>query len=133
MMSGPETPGPVASGEAAEIPEHTVILLLEGAQRFLSKAEEAIGNQDSLLRDFFLKRVLAILLELSKRVNCAEGGELARNLVKVYDWWGREVLEGGEQDDIDRLKRVSTQMGEIKKSWEQVLFKGQGMSEYPEV
>ena len=108
-------------------------MLLEGAQRFLAKAEEAIRNHDAMLRDFFLKRVLAILLELTKRVNCEQGGELVNNLIKVYDWWGREVLHGGEQDDVERLKRVSAQMGEIKKSWEQVLFKGQGMSEYPEV
>jgi flagellar protein FliS len=124
----PDTPA-----EAPEIPEHTVIMLLEGAQRFLAKAEDAIRNQDAMLRDFFLKRVLAILLELTKRVDCEQGGELVNNLIKVYDWWGREVLEAGEQDDAARLKVVSSQMGEIRKSWEQVLFKGQGMSEYPEV
>lgn len=110
-----------------------MILLLEGAQRFLAKAEEAIFNEDSLLRDFYLKRVLAILLELSRRVNCEQGGALVNNLIKVYGWWGREVLNGGEQDDVERLKVVSSQMGEIKKSWEHVLFKGQGMSEYPEI
>ena len=126
--SGPDTPA-----EAPEIPEHTVIMLLEGAQRFLTKAEEAILSHDAMLRDFFLKRVLAILLELTKRVNCEQGGELVNNLIKVYDWWGREVLEAGEQGDAARLKVISSQMGEIRKSWEQVLFKGQGMSEYPEV
>jgi len=107
-------------------------MLLEAGQRFLGKAEVAIQDKDPMLRDFYLKRVLAILLELSHRVNCEQGGDLVSNLIKVYDWWGREVLDAGEQNDVERLKVVAAQMGDIRKSWEQVLFQGQGMSENPE-
>ncbi|GLH73157.1 hypothetical protein GETHLI_16590 [Geothrix limicola] len=132
MTPAPEPPDSIASSDAAEMPEHVVVMLLEGAQRFLGKAEEAIQARDSMLRDFYLKRVLSIILELTKRVNCELGGSLVNNLIRIYDWWGREVLDGGEQDDVERLRTVADQMGEIRKSWEQVLFKGQGMSENPE-
>lgn len=118
--------------QPAEIPEHMVVLLLEAAQRFLAKAEETIQGQDPILRDFYLKRVLSIILELSKRLNAEQGGELVHNLIRIYDWWGREVLDAGEQGDVARLKCVSAQMGDIRKAWEQVLFQGQGMSENPD-
>lgn len=109
-----------------------VVLLLEAAQRFLAKAEETIQSQDPLLRDFYLKKVLSILLELTNRLNGEVGGELVCNLTRIYDWWGREVMEGGELNDVSRLIGVSSQMGEIRKAWEQVLFQGQGMSENPD-
>jgi len=131
MMSSSESLGPPVSPESSDIPEHTVVLLLEGGQRFLAKAEEAIQQQDPVLRDYYLKRVLAILLELSKRLNQDQGGELVSNLIRIYDWWGRVILDASEQNDVVRLKCVSSQMGEIRRSWEQVLFRGQGMSENP--
>jgi flagellar protein FliS len=133
MMSGADNfESSVRSPQPAEIPEHMVVLLLEAAQRFLGKAEETIQSQDPLLRDFYLKKVLAILLELTNRLNGEAGGELVINLIRIYDWWGREVVDGGEQNDIARLKSVSSQMGDIRKAWDQVLFQGQGMSENPD-
>lgn len=132
MIPAPESPDFAAPPGSPEIPVHVVVMLLDGAQRFLGKAEEAIQAQDAMLRDFYLKRVLNILLELTKRLNCESGGSLVTNLLRVYGWWGREILDGGELNDTDRLRAVSDQMGEIRKSWELVLFKGQGMSENPE-
>jgi flagellar protein FliS len=132
VISSPEIPGSYASPESPDIPEHTAVLLLEGGQRFLAKAEEAMQDKDPVLRDYYLKRVLAILLELSKRLNQEQGGELVHNLIRLYDWWGRSVLVASEHDDVARLKDISAQMGEIRKAWEQVLFRGEGMSENPE-
>jgi flagellar protein FliS len=128
-MSRPETLDHIAPAMPAEIPEHIVVLLLEGGQRLLEKAEEAIRRQEPMIRDHYLRRVLAILQELNRRLNHEQGGELVDNLIQVYDWWGREVVEAGEQEDVDRLKLIASQMGEIRRSWEHVLFQGEGMSE----
>jgi len=132
MMSGHDSIGSPAPPEPKEIPEHMVVLLLEGGQRFLVKAEEAILRRDPPSRDHSLKKVLAILAELNHRLDPVHGGSLALNLSRVYDWWGREILEAGLTDDVDRLRSIHAQMGDIRRSWEQVLFKGEGMSENPE-
>jgi flagellar secretion chaperone FliS len=116
---------------SAQAPEHLVVLLLEGGQRFLAKAEEAIQHKDSMACRYFLKRVGSILKELHLRLNHAEGGELVENFIRLYDWWAREISEAGAQEDARRLKVVASQMGEIRKSWEFVLFRGEGMSESP--
>jgi len=133
MIPGADPTDREVHASAGEMPEHMVVLLLEAGQRFLGKAEEAIKQQEPTLRDLYLRRTLSILLELSRRLNPEEGGELVVSLINLYDWWGREVMEGGEQPDTQRLRRVSSQMGEIRRAWEQVLFKGQGMSELPEI
>lgn len=127
-------PEPTASSHPAapEIPEHMVVLLLEGGQRLLSETQLAIQKRDPILRDHYLKKALVVLQELNNRLNPDHSGDLVTNLTKVYDWWGHEILEGGQQDDVDRLKLVSAQMGEIRKAWEQLLFRGEGLTENPE-
>ena len=131
-MSDPKSLGPSTPPEPVEIPEHMVVLLLEGGQRHLAKAQEAIRNQDPMIRDYYINKVLVILTELVNRLNHEQESDLVDNLVRVYDWWGREIVEASTHDDEDRLKLISSQMGEIRKSWEHVLFQGEGLTENPE-
>lgn len=132
MSPGPESWGPSPPAEPVAIPEHMVVLLLEGGQLFLKQVEAAMGGQDQRQTDFYIKKVLAILKELDRRLNHEEGGELVNNLVWLYDWWGKEILAAGAQKDAPRLRRISAQMGENRQAWEQVLFKGVGLTENPD-
>lgn len=117
--------------EPAPIPEHMVVLLLEGGQRFLVKLEEALASDEPGLKEHYSRKVLAIIEELHRRLNHEQGGELVDNLIKLYEWWRREVLLAGAQGDAERLRRVHAQMGEVRQGWEYVLFQGEGMSESP--
>jgi flagellar protein FliS len=119
--------------EPTPIPEHMVVILLEGGQRLLAKAGDAIRQKDSTARDFYLKKVNAVLRELVNRLNHEQGGDLVDNLVRVYDWWGCEISAACSQGDLDRIRVVSEQLGDIRRAWEFVLFKGEGMSESPEL
>ncbi len=132
MGPGPEPRGPSAPAEPVAIPEHMVVLLLEGGQRFLKKVEETLGGQDQRQTDFYIKKVLAILKELDRRLNHEEGGDLVNNLIWLYDWWGKEIIAAGAQHDVPRLRRVSAQMGGNRQAWEQVLFNGVGLTENPD-
>ncbi len=117
--------------EPAAIPEHIVILLLEGAQRFTVKLEEAIGASEPRLVGYFTQKVMVILEELHRRLNHEQGGELVENLIRLYEWWSREIHMAGEQGDVCRLQSVRAQMGDMRQAWEFVLFRGEGMSESP--
>ncbi|MFZ1374987.1 MAG: flagellar export chaperone FliS [Geothrix sp.] len=119
--------------EPPAVPEHIVVLLLEAAQRFLVKLEEAIVSGDTRLKDHFTKKVLAILEELQRWLNHEQGGELVDNLIRLYGWWHREILIARGKEDVDRLMRVHAQMGDMRQAWEYVLFQGEGMSESPEI
>ena len=100
-------------------PEQLVALLLEGGQRFLAQAVQALGRKDYGAKGMALNRVSAIVEELTVRLDLEGGGELAENLMRLYDWWGREIVEASAHLDAIRLERVSRQMGEMRQSWEQ--------------
>jgi flagellar biosynthetic protein FliS len=107
------------------------ILLLEGGQRFLVQLADAIRGNDPRLMGHFVRKVCAILDELHRRLNHEQGGELVDNLIRLYGWWRHEIAEAVDTGNVERLNRVRTQMGDIRQAWEQVLFRGAGMSEGP--
>jgi flagellar protein FliS len=109
-------------------PEQLVAMLLEGAQRFLAQAGQAMERKDYQAKGQALNRVSAIIEELAVRLNLDEGGELVENLMRLYDWWGREVIEAGSLLDGSRLERVSRQMGDLRQTWEQAHQKRAGSS-----
>ncbi|MBI1751466.1 MAG: flagellar protein FliS [Acidobacteria bacterium] len=133
MMSGPGLRDAAAPAEPLAIPEHAVVLLMEAAQRFLLKLEEALQDPDPRLRDYFVKKLQAILDELHRRLNHEAGGELVGNLIRLYAWWGCEIAGAAAQGDAPRLRRVCSQMDGIRQAWEKVLFRGEGMSEAPSI
>ncbi len=133
MTLTPDPANTTVQAEPAVIPEHMVILLLEGGQRLLVQIAEAIGGGDSRLRDHILRKVLTILGELHRCLNHEQGGTLVDNLIRLYEWWRSEIFDASNKGDVERLNRVRAQMGDIRQAWEQVLFQGEGMSESPVV
>lgn len=133
MISGSELRDAAVPAGPPVIPEHVVVLLLEAAQRFLVKLEASLPGDDQRPKDYFVKKLLAILDELHRRLNHEAGGELVGNLIKLYAWWGHEIVEASEKGDASRLKRVCAQMGDQRQAWEKVLFRGEGMSEGPSI
>lgn len=107
-------------------PEQLMALLLEGAQRFLTQACQALSRKDYAAKGQALNRVSAIVEELTVRLDHEGGSELVGNLVRLYDWWGREIVDAGAQMDAQRLERVSRQMGEMRLTWEQAHQKRMG-------
>jgi flagellar protein FliS len=104
---------------AGASPEQLASLLLEGAQRFLVQAMEAMERRDIPAKARLVNRVSAILEELVVQLN-PEGGELAGNLSRVYEWWLFELFEASRINQLDRLRHIHAQMGEIRATFEQL-------------
>jgi flagellar protein FliS len=100
--------------------EQLVVLLLDGAQRFLAQAIQAMSRKDIPAKARLVNRVSAIVEELSVWVDQEQGGELAINLTRIYEWWLNELFEGSQSNQVDRLTRVQRQMGELRATWEQL-------------
>ncbi len=115
----------------AASPQQLVALLLEGAQRFLAQARQAMGRKDFAAKARSVNRTLAIVEELVLRLDQEEGGELAANLARLYDWWSREILAASATKDEGRLDRISRQMGEMRQTWEQLDQQQRGSATVP--
>lgn len=107
-------------------PLQLVILLLEGGQRFLAQAMQALERKDYAAKANHTNRVLAILDELTSRLDPETGGELAQNLLGLHAWWSREIVEASMSKDGARLSRIHRQMGELRQAWEQLDRQGAG-------
>lgn len=101
-------------------PEQQAALLMEAGQRFLGKAIKAMEQKQHSEVARCLSRVTEIITEAAFRLNHDEGGELVENLVKVYDWWTREIFEATSTRDVTRLSVISHHMGDIRQAWEQL-------------
>jgi len=101
-------------------PELQAALLLEAGQRFLGKAIKAMEQKDHFESARCFRRVTDIINESILRLNYEDGGELVENLLNIYDWWTREILDASSVKDAARLQNISQQMGEIRQAWEQL-------------
>jgi len=97
--------------------EQLVVLLLEGGQRFLAQAILAMERKDIPTKARLVNRVSAIIEELSVWVDHEQGGELAMNLTRIYEWWLNELFEGSQRNQVDRLQRIQRQMSDMRATW----------------
>lgn len=104
----------------AASPEQMAALLLEGGQRFINLTLVAIEQKNLTEQARCTNRVADIILELKERLNHQDGGEVVENLDRIYDWWINEVFDGAQNGQLERLKRVSALMGEMKETWEEL-------------
>lgn len=98
-------------------PEQLVVLLLEGAQRFLSQVVVGIETGDVALKARMVNRVVAIIDELAVRLDTEGGTELAMNLARLYEWWSHELMEAASANEAGRVRHIGAQMEEIRAGW----------------
>ena len=106
-------------------PEQLLMLLYNGAIRFLNEAEEAmtagrVGQQGALI-----SRTINILTELSASLDHEIGGQIASNLDALYAYMNRELMTANLKDDVERLVRVRTMLIDFRNTWDQAITKVQ--------
>lgn len=107
-------------------PQQLMVILLEAAQRFLAQAGQAMARRDIAAKALNTNKALAIIEELTVRLNHEDGGELVEHLIQIHAWWTQEILAASTAMDAAKLDRVSRQMGEIRQAWEQAEAKPLG-------
>lgn len=101
-------------------PEQQAALIMEAGQLHLGKAIQALSQNDLSAATRSFIRVSEVIMEATVRLNLEDGGEVAQNLAKLYDYWTREIMDASYQKDTARLAAVGRAMGEIREAWEQL-------------
>lgn len=99
-------------------PEQLAALLLEGAHRFLNQALAAMRKGDIPAKARLVNRVAAIIDELTIGLDMEQGGDLAVNLARIYEWWSHELFTASQTNQPERLEHIARQMLEIRSAWE---------------
>lgn len=98
-------------------PEQLLIMLYNGAIRFVGEAEEAMASKKIAYRGERISKVIAILSELSATLDHESGGEIAANLESLYDYMIRTLLAANIQDDASKLVEVREMLSGMRDTW----------------
>lgn len=89
--------------------------------KLLNERNDIEGIHKALLR---AQRACCLLMG---SLNMDIGGELAKNLFRVYEFWHHELVMTNMQKDITRLERVMPYFKDYRQTWQQAVtqFKAQ--------
>lgn len=100
-------------------PERLVVLLYDGAGRFLARAAAAVRDGDAGAAGEPLHRVHAILDELLATLDL-EAGPVAERLQSIYLFCKRTLIEAQLERDADRIERVAKLLGVLREAWAEI-------------
>ncbi len=99
-------------------PLELVVMLYEGALRFLDVALAAIHRNDIPARRDALDRVLAIVSELQSTLNVDRGGDLAASLDDLYGFMTRRLMDAAMKNDAAPLDEVRRLLETLRDGWQ---------------
>src|ERR1051325_8602693 len=101
-------------------PLELVVMLYDGAIRFLGEAPEAHARNDHRGRATGVSKAMAIVGELRSTLNLDEGSSLALELDRLYDYMFGRLLEVTTKRDLSGLEEVQRLLITVREGWVQV-------------
>lgn len=105
-------------------PARLVLMLFDGASRFLQKARRGLERGDAGEFAQSLSRAHAIIGELADSLNHKTGGEIAENLGRLYQFMLVHLTEGLIAKSPAHLDRVLELLLTIREGFEVALESG---------
>ncbi len=101
-------------------PMELVIMLYDGAIRFLGEAGEASARKDRRGRAQGVAKALAIIAELQSTLNMDGGAEVARELDRLYTYATQRLLDANVKRDDTAIDEVRKLMATVRGGWADV-------------
>jgi flagellar protein FliS len=102
-------------------PEKILIMLYDGAIQFLNKAKIAMQNkniEDTHNNIIGAERIIA---EFMNTLDMELGGEVAKNLYKLYEYLNYRLVQANIKKDVIIIDEVLTHLKDLKQTWEQAI------------
>ena len=99
-------------------PAELVVMLYRGAARFAATAAAALESNDLELAHNDLVRTQAIVGELAGTLDIERGGNVAQNLMLVYDYLTRRLIEANVRKDPVIAREVERLLRDLLSAWE---------------
>ncbi len=105
---------------ASSSPEETVLMLYDGAIRFLKEASREIAKKDIPAKIELLDKVEKIVEYLQSCLDREQGGEIAENLQRLYDYMLVRLTEANLYNDVAKLEEIETLLSTVREGWASV-------------
>ncbi len=99
---------------------HLVVMLYEGAIKFLEQSFPAIEKQDYAEKGRLIGRALDIINELDASLDFSASGELCTNLRKLYDFMRRHLLQANLKMDVQCVREVINLLDDLNQGWKAI-------------
>jgi flagellar secretion chaperone FliS len=97
-------------------PEQLVVMLYDGARRFLGQATVAMRAGDVETSHVKLRRAEAIISHLLETLDLDQG-EIAGRLQSIYLFCNRHLNDARMQRDPQKIEQVNSLLGELRSAW----------------
>jgi flagellar secretion chaperone FliS len=99
-------------------PMELVVMLYDGAIRFITEARDAIARNDVRTRTDASRRALEIVSELQNTLNVSDGGDIALELDRLYTYMSTRILEvtRGDAAAADEIHKL---LVTLREGWSQ--------------
>jgi len=104
-------------------PERLVVMLYDGARRFLYQAATAMRDGDVPAAHERLRRAEKIVEHLLATLDMSQG-EVAARLEAIYVFCLERLADGRMKQDPDQLETVSELLGELRDAWAELADRG---------
>lgn len=101
-----------------------VVMLYQGAERELSAAKGCFGSETKIpaskIEDFgkHIMKAQEIINELQVSLDMDKGGQIAQNLMSLYVYFNKELMDVSIKQDKAKLHQILDMVKELCSAWE---------------
>ncbi len=101
-----------------------VVLLYDGVIQSLKLAQEGMLTNNMQDKARFLDRALTVVNELSASLNMEQGGTIANDLRRLYEYVQHEITQSNLHHDSTRLNSPIKCLGIVREAWVELANQG---------
>jgi flagellar protein FliS len=100
-----------------------IVMMYDAAVKFMRAAIKSIQEKNIEEAHNNIIRTENIIYELISTINTEEGGEIAQNLLKLYDYMLWELIDANTQKNVEKLENVIKIINPIRTAWKEIMTK----------
>ena len=108
-------------------PGQLVLMLYDGALKFLSLAEQGLSSTDPRIKNEVVNNNLIkaqnILAELQSSLDMKVPGDFSKTMFGLYDFMIRQLQQANIKKVAEPIETVSKMLKDIRDAWEEMLKK----------
>lgn len=101
-------------------PHRLISMLYDGALERLGRAAAAMLQGDLVIKARSLQSSMAIIEYLRAVLDHEKGGEISRDLDRLYDYMLRRLPQANASNDAEAVREVMRLLTTVKSAWEDI-------------
>lgn len=98
-----------------------ILMLYDGIIKKLNAAKIALTNKQIAASNKELQGAQDIITELMVTLNFDAGGDIAKNLYRLYEYFNYRLVQANIKKDAEMVQEVLDHAIDLRKTWQQVI------------